>query len=66
VSPRAWRPGKGGGFGQPEGVYARTLLVTALEEAAGDEFRRKLEASRTPERRERDRKIAVAIERWRG
>jgi hypothetical protein len=50
----------------PEAVYARTLLVEAIERAEREEFRRRLEASRTPERRARDRKIASALERLRG
>jgi hypothetical protein len=52
--------------GQPEGVYARELLVSALERAEAAEFRRRLEASRSPERRARDREIAGALERLRG
>ncbi|HEY2516139.1 MAG TPA: hypothetical protein VGI39_34950, partial [Polyangiaceae bacterium] len=52
--------------GQPEAVYARELLLSALERAEAAEFRRRLEASRTPERRERDRQIATALERLRG
>ena len=52
--------------GQPEGVYARDLLVAALADAESSEFRRRLAASRTPERRERDRRIAGALERLRG
>jgi len=52
--------------GQPEGVYARELLLSALARADAAEFRRRLEASRSPARRERDRQIATAIERLRG
>jgi predicted DNA-binding protein len=52
--------------GQPEGVYARELLLSAIARAADAELRRKLEASRTPERRARDREIAAAFERLRG
>jgi hypothetical protein len=52
--------------GQPEGVYARELLLSALAREEAAEFRRRLEASRSPARRERDRQIAVAIERLRG
>ena len=52
--------------GQPEGVYARELLLSALARAEAKEFRRQLEASRSPERRERDRQIATALERLRG
>ena len=50
----------------PEGVYARTLLVEAIERAERAAFRQRLEASRTPERRARERKIATALERLRG
>lgn len=52
--------------GQPEGVYARELLLSALARADAAEFRRRLEASRSPARRERDRQIATALERFRG
>jgi predicted DNA-binding protein len=52
--------------GQPEGVYARELLLSALAQAEAAEFRRRLEASRSPARRERDRQIASALERLRG
>jgi hypothetical protein len=52
--------------GQPEAVYARELLVAALTRAEAVEFRRQLEASRTPERRQRDRQIAASIEKLRG
>lgn len=52
--------------GQPEGVYARELLLSALDRADAAEFRRRLEASRSPARRERDRQIATALERFRG
>ncbi len=52
--------------GQPEAVYARELLLVALTQAGGAEFQRQLAASRTPERRARDRQIAAAIERLRG
>jgi hypothetical protein len=52
--------------GQPEGVYARKLLLSALARAEAAEFRRRLEASRSPARRERDRQIADALERLRG
>jgi len=50
----------------PEAVYARTLLVEALGRAERAAFRRRLEASRTPERRARDRAIVAALERIRG
>ena len=52
--------------GQPDAVYARELLVSALERAEAAEFRQRLDASRTPARRERDREIASAMERLRG
>jgi hypothetical protein len=52
--------------GQPEGVYARDLLLSAIARAEAAEFRRQLLASRTPERRARDREIAGALERSRG
>jgi hypothetical protein len=52
--------------GQPEAVYARELLLAALARAEAAEFRRKLGASRSPERRARDREIAGALERLRG
>jgi hypothetical protein len=52
--------------GQPEGVYARELLLSALARAEAAEFRRRLEASRSPARRERDRQIASGLERLRG
>jgi hypothetical protein len=51
---------------EPEAVYARTLLVDAIDRAERDAFRRQLEASRTPERRARDRAIAAALERLHG
>jgi predicted DNA-binding protein len=52
--------------GQAEGAYARQLLLSAIEQAEGLEFRRTLEASRTADRRARDRQIAEAVERLRG
>ena len=52
--------------GRAEAVYARELLVAALDRAEAAEFRRQLEASRSPARRERDRQIATALERLRG
>ena len=50
----------------PEAVYARELLLKALERAEAAAFRQRLEAVRTPERRERDRQISSALERLRG
>jgi hypothetical protein len=50
----------------PEAVYARQLLVEALGRAERSAFRRKLDESRTPERKARDRTIAEALERLRG
>lgn len=51
---------------EPEAVYARTLLVEAIDRAEREAFRQRLEASRTPERRARDRAIASALERLHG
>jgi hypothetical protein len=51
---------------KPEGVFARTLLVKAIERAERAAFQQQLEASRTPERRARDLKIAAALEGLRG
>jgi hypothetical protein len=50
----------------PEAVYARDLLLEAIERAERAAFRKRLEASRTPERRARDRAVAGALERLRG
>jgi hypothetical protein len=50
----------------PEAVYARTLLVDAIDRAERAELRRRIEASQTPERRARERQIASALERLRG
>jgi hypothetical protein len=50
----------------PDAVYARELLVEALARAERAAFRKRLEASRTPERRARDRAIAAALERLHG
>jgi hypothetical protein len=51
---------------KPEAVLARSLLVDAIEREERAAFRRRLEASRTPERRARDLEIASALEPWRG
>jgi hypothetical protein len=51
---------------RPEGVYARELFLAALEREEAAELRRRLEATRTPERRARDRAIAAGLERLRG
>jgi len=51
---------------EPEATYARELLVDAIARAERALFRKRLEASRTPERRKRDQEIAAAIERLRG
>ena len=51
---------------EPEATYARELLVDAIERAGQARFRKRLEASRTPERRARDLEIAAAVERLRG
>jgi hypothetical protein len=48
--------------GEPEAAFARGLLVDAIERAERALFRRRLEASRTPERRARDLEIAAALE----
>lgn len=50
----------------PEATYARELLLQAIERAEAAEFRQRLLASRSPERRARDRQIASALERLRG
>ena len=49
-----------------EGEYARDLMLDALDRAERAELRRKVTASRTPERRARDREISRALERLRG
>jgi hypothetical protein len=51
---------------EPEATYARTLLVQAIERAENARFRKRLEVSRTPERRARDLEIAAGVERLRG
>lgn len=51
---------------EPEAVFARELLVDAIERAARVQLRERLAASRTPARRARDLKIAKALERLRG
>ena len=51
---------------EPEATYARELLVDAIKRAQQTRFRKRLEASRTPERRARDLEIASAVERLRG
>ena len=51
---------------KPEAVFARALLVRAIDREERALFRRRLEASRTSERRERDLEIATALERLRG
>jgi len=45
----------------PDAVYARRLLLDAIKRAEHESFRRRLEACRTPELRERE--IATALER---
>lgn len=49
-----------------EGEVVRDLVLTALERAERAEFRRRVAASRTPERRTRDREIAESLEHLRG
>jgi hypothetical protein len=51
---------------KPEGVFARALLVKAIDREERALFRKRLEASRTPERRARDLEIAAAVESLRG
>jgi hypothetical protein len=51
---------------KPEAVYARSLLVKAIDREERAAFRRRLEASRTPERRARDLEVAAALESARG
>jgi predicted DNA-binding protein len=51
---------------KPEAVYARSLLVKAIDRAERAAFRERLEASRTPERRDRDLEISAALERLHG
>jgi len=51
---------------KPEAVFARSLLVKAIERAERARFQQQLEASRTPERRARDLEIAAALEGLRG
>ena len=49
-----------------EGEVVRDLILSALNRAERSEFQRRVAASRTPERRARDREIAEALERLRG
>jgi hypothetical protein len=51
---------------EPEARYARELLIEAIDRAERTRFRKRLEESRTPARRARDREIATAVERLRG
>ena len=51
---------------EPEATYARELLVEAIDRAERARFRKRLEESRTPQRRARDHQIASAVERLRG
>lgn len=51
---------------EPEAAFARDLLIDAIARAERAYFRRRLEASRTPERRARDLEIAAALERLHG
>jgi hypothetical protein len=51
---------------KPEAVFARALLLKAIDREERALFRRRLEASRTPERRARDLEIAAALEQLRG
>lgn len=51
---------------KPEAVYARELLLEAIERAEREAFKRRLDMAQTPERRARDREILEAVERARG
>jgi hypothetical protein len=51
---------------KPEAVFARSLLVDAIDREERAAFRRRLEASRTAARRARDLEIASALEHGRG
>ena len=51
---------------EPEAVFARGLLVDAIDRAERSSFRKRLEASRTKERRARDLEIAAALEHLHG
>lgn len=51
---------------EPVARYARESLGGAIDRAERVSFRRRLEDSRTPQRRARDRQIAAALERLRG
>ena len=51
---------------EPEAVLARKLLVDAIAREERARFRARLEASRTTERRARDREIVAALERLHG
>jgi hypothetical protein len=51
---------------QTEAAFARELLLEAIARAERASFRKRLEASRTPERRTRDLEIAAALERLHG
>ena len=51
---------------QSEAAFARELLLEAIARAERASFRKRLEGSRTPERRARDLEIAAALERLHG
>ena len=51
---------------KPEAVYARELLLEAIERAEREDFKRRLAKAHTPERRARDREILEAVESARG
>lgn len=51
---------------KPEGVYARELLLEAIERAEREAFVNRLRKAYTEDRRKRDRQILDAIERTRG
>ena len=49
-----------------EAEYARDLLVKAIEDAEREALFDQLAVAQTPERRARDRQIALAMEKLRG
>jgi len=51
---------------KPEAVYARMLLVHAIDREEREELRRRIKASRSPELIARERVIVAALEKLRG
>jgi hypothetical protein len=51
---------------EPDAVYARSLLLRAINRAERAAFKQRLGASRTPERRARDLEIAKSLEKLNG